>query len=52
MRQARGGGLTRRRAVAVNLPEGDLNKKAGSSDGLLASYLRALDNKPITTKVS
>lgn len=54
MRQARGGAVTRRHAVAVTLPEGDLNsKKSGGSGGggLLASYLRALDSKPITTKV-
>eukprot|EP00752_Nemacystus_decipiens_P014597 g12999.t1 len=39
-------------ASTVSLPEGDLSKKSGGGgDGLLASYLRALDDKPITTKV-
>ncbi|CAM9775740.1 unnamed protein product [Ectocarpus sp. 4 AP-2014] len=55
IRRARGGALLRRRGVAVPAPDqGGLVVESGDkngSDGLLASYLRALDTKPIITKV-
>ncbi|CAN0334799.1 unnamed protein product, partial [Ectocarpus sp. 12 AP-2014] len=55
VRRARGGALLRRRGVAVPAPDqGGLVVESGDKnggDGLLASYLRALDTKPLITKV-
>lgn len=50
--RARGGAaVIRRHSVAVPRDGGDLVVKSGGDGGLLASYLRALDDKPMTTKV-
>lgn len=52
VRRARGGAVIRTQSFAVPKDGDDLVVKGGDGNGgLLASYLRALDNKPIITKV-
>ena len=53
MRRARGGQITRRTAASVPQDSEPFisQSKPAEKKGLLAAYLRALDKKPLTTKV-
>lgn len=54
VRRARGGQVTRRNAASIPQDGGDAfssPSKPAEKKGLLAAYLRALDSKPLTTKV-